>query len=773
MWLSRSSRHVKKAISWHGAVAGRGLFFGHFLHPIRCLGTGAVLPASDEPLRRPVQSIVLDGATVAGDIYVFTSPDDGVASSGVNRVQFWLDDPDRIGGPVHSERLAPYDFVGGSTDTAAPFDADGLADGSHTITAELPLDIGSSAVIHATFVIGSTFENLPPVLAPIAAQSVAEQQTLTIPVSASDPEGQPIVLSASGLPAFASFLDNGDGTGSLDLAPALGDAGDYAAVVSASDGDLLDLATVPINVAAAIGPPTIIQQPSDLSVVEGQPATFSVVAAGTQPIVYQWLWNQLDIDGENADSIALAATTADDDGDSYAVRVSNAQGSVLSSQAVLTVRSATTLIPDPANPRWLRYTDGSRFFLCGPGDPENFLYRGTRNPDGTRTGDQMDLIRKMTGTGANGIYFQIIRSHGGDGTWSHNPFIDSDPSQDLDQDILDQWETWFTAMDDAGIAIYAFFFDDSANIWGSGDAVPAAERDFLQRIVDRFEHHKSLIWVVAEEYQEAFSAERVSNMAAVIRAADDFGHPIAVHKLSGLSFSEFADDPNIDQFAIQRNDQSAPALHADMAAAFSDAAGRYNLNMAESAGHGSGSLARRKNWAIAMGGAYVMVYEWDIASTAVEDLRDCGRLVQFMESTDFTQMAPRDDLAFDGTQYTLADPPNSYILYASALAGQIGVRGIQSGQYDFRWYDIPTGTVVEQTGVAVTGGDVSWPSPQGVGAELAVFDPSRRAAAAEPAADGEPCRRTAVGRCAADGELRWQRLDRRRWQHRVPRLGFR
>ena len=184
----------------------------------------------------------------------------------------------------------------------------------------------------------------------------------------------------------------------------------------------------------------------------------------------------------------------------------------------------------------------------------------------------------MTGTGANGIYFQIIRSHGGDGTWSHNPFIDSDPSQDLDQDILDQWETWFTAMDDAGIAIYAFFFDDSANIWGSGDAVPAAERDFLQRIVDRFEHHKSLIWVVAEEYQEAFSAERVSNMAAVIRAADDFGHPIAVHKLSGLSFSEFADDPNIDQFAIQRNDQSAPALHADMAAAFSDAAGRYNLS---------------------------------------------------------------------------------------------------------------------------------------------------------------------------------------------------
>jgi len=28
-----------------------------------------------------------------------------------------------------------------------------------------------------------------------------------------------------------------------------------------------------------------------------------------------------------------------------------------------------------------------QLFLCGPGDPEGFLYRGTLNPDGTRTGD--------------------------------------------------------------------------------------------------------------------------------------------------------------------------------------------------------------------------------------------------------------------------------------------------------------------------------------------------------------------------------------------------
>ena len=46
---------------------------------------------------------------------------------------------------------------------------------------------------------------------------------------------------------------------------------------------------------------------------------------------------------------------------------------------------------DPDNPSWLVYNrdengDGrpDPFFLCGPGDPEGFLYRGIRNPDGTR-----------------------------------------------------------------------------------------------------------------------------------------------------------------------------------------------------------------------------------------------------------------------------------------------------------------------------------------------------------------------------------------------------
>jgi len=375
--------------------------------------------------------------------------------------------------------------------------------------------------------------------------------------------------------------------------------------------------------------------------------------------------------------------------------------------------------------------------MCGPGDPEDFLYRGNRNPDGTRDGDQSSLINKLKATGANCIYLMAVRSHGGDGDHTHNPFIDSDPSNPLDQDILDQWETWFTEMDNNRIVIYFFFYDDSARIWNTGDNVGPQETAFIQTLVNRFEHHKHLIWCVAEEYSEAYSAQRVSNIAAQIRAADDYDHVIAVHQHSGLVF-DFPDDTNIDQFAIQYNNTSASGLHAGMVTAWNNAAGRYNLNMAESVDHGFGSreIIRLKNWACAMGGAYVMVLRMNIASTPVEQLEDCGRLVKFFQSTDLNEMSPHDEIRYGGTQYVLANPPQSYIAYASNLSRvHIGLRNMTAGIYTFKWFDCVTGSSVEQTGVRVMAGNAVWPKPAGIGNELAVY--IKKADACDLNGDGE------------------------------------
>jgi len=359
--------------------------------------------------------------------------------------------------------------------------------------------------------------------------------------------------------------------------------------------------------------------------------------------------------------------------------------------------------------------------MCGPGDPEDFLYRGKPRPDGTRDGDQMALIEKLKGTGANCIYLMAVRSHGGDGDKTQNPFVNNDPRKGINPKVLEQWEKWFTEMDKNGIVIFFFFYDDNARIWDTADQMSKEEKDFIHKLVNRFDHLRNLIWCIAEEYQEAFSVEHVKKIAAEIRAADDCDHVIAVHKLHGLDFSEFAEEPNIDQFAIQYNVDSAEDLHKAISEAFRNAAGRYNLNMSECASHGTGAAARKKSWSCAMAGAYVMILEMDIATTAKSDLEDCGRLVRFFESTNFYEMSPHDELGCDGTKYVLALPGVSYIAYASELQGKIGLRNMSAGTYEFRWFDCATGKQVTQTKVKIESGDQSWSKPRSIGNELAVY----------------------------------------------------
>ena len=379
------------------------------------------------------------------------------------------------------------------------------------------------------------------------------------------------------------------------------------------------------------------------------------------------------------------------------------------------------IVVDPDNRSWLYYTDGKPFFLASPGDPEGFLYRGSMNGDGTRSGDQVAIINKLADTGANGIYMQIIRSNGGDGDSTHNPFVDNDPSKGLNEAVLAQWDTWFEMMDAAGIVIYLFIYDDSARIWNTGDTVEAAEAAFVAAIVNRFKRYKHLIWVVAEEYAERYSAERVANLAAVIRDNDEHEHPIAVHKNNGLTFDEFANDPNIDQFALQYNVTSANELHAGVVEAYERAAGRYNVNMSEATEWGTGAAARHKAWASALGGAYVMGLGMDIASTPVSDLNDLGRLRTFMESTNFDTMSPRDDLSFGATEWVLANPGTSFIAYGRNATDSLGLAELPQGEYTLHWLDTVSGDSEVQTDVPSPGGNTSFDKPAGFGTEVALY----------------------------------------------------
>ncbi len=95
-------------------------------------------------------------------------------------------------------------------------------------------------------------------------------------------------------------------------------------------------------------------------------------------------------------------------------------------------------------------------------------------------------------------------------------------------------------------------------------------------------------------------------------------------------------------------------------------------------------------------------------------------MVRFMESTTFHRMEPSDRLALGETEYVLANPGDSYIAYAAAASGEIGVRGLDPGAYELRWFDPRDGDVVEAT-VEVVDTDSVWPVPDAIGPEVALY----------------------------------------------------
>ncbi|MEO9475950.1 MAG: choice-of-anchor Q domain-containing protein [Cyclobacteriaceae bacterium] len=102
---------------------------------------------------------------------------------------------------------------------------------------------------------GSLSANNAPTLDPISDQSLSEIESATVNLSASDPEGDFLVFSASdNLPLYATLVDHENGTATLTIDPSIGDAGTVDdIVVTVSDGELEDSQSFSIDVTAFSG----------------------------------------------------------------------------------------------------------------------------------------------------------------------------------------------------------------------------------------------------------------------------------------------------------------------------------------------------------------------------------------------------------------------------------------------------------------------------------------------------------------------------------------
>ncbi len=416
------------------------------------------------------------------------------------------------------------------------------------------------------------------------------------------------------------------------------------------------------------------------------------------------------------------------------------------------------IIVDPSHPEWLVYNrdddhDGlpDPYFLCGPGDPEGFLYRGRLDPDGTRHGDQVNMIDKLANYGGNSIYMIAVRTNGGDALKEskskpdiypdakQNPWIGQDPAKGLNPAVMDQWDEWFNLMDHYGITIYIFIYDDAIKIadefgWklDANGKLDPREKEFIQALVKRLEHHKNLIWCVMEEAQEAGPdwKSHISEIAKAIREADDYDHVIASHQLPGNVFYH-ANDPDIDQFAIQTNlnvVKTTDDFHKWILQAWDNAKGRYSLNMSEDAVQGNISVPeknrteiRQRNWAAAMAGAYSMVLGMNISDTPELWLLDCRTLQNFFESTLFNYMHPEDSLAYEGTDYVLDCKPYAYIAYSMDSIRDPGIRNMEKGTYDLEWVDCITGVTKRQQKLKIQAGNQVFKKPMDFSNETALY----------------------------------------------------
>ncbi|MBC8212100.1 MAG: cytochrome C [Gammaproteobacteria bacterium] len=135
--------------------------------------------------------------------------------------------------------------------------------------------------------------NNAPVLAPIGNKTVAVGNNLTFTVTATD-DGQPngtLTLTATNLPNGASFINNGNGTGTFSLQNA-SPAGITLTTFTVTDGNLADAETITITVTAIAPPP-----PATSSINSTSRSAVSVAAGPVpeQPFVSNPLYQVLAI----------------------------------------------------------------------------------------------------------------------------------------------------------------------------------------------------------------------------------------------------------------------------------------------------------------------------------------------------------------------------------------------------------------------------------------------------------------------------------------------
>ena len=403
-----------------------------------------------------------------------------------------------------------------------------------------------------------------------------------------------------------------------------------------------------------------------------------------------------------------------------------------------------------SNPGYLKYNGGGPVFLSGPDNPEDFLFQGTLKADGTRSGGkQTEMIDRMAKAGVNAFHCQMTRlkvcNFKNEGDDTHTPFVNHDPSQGLDEDVLKQWDGWLSRLEDKDIIVHLEFYNDATDVemmgWkldSQGNLHPDEKR-WIEGIVKRFKHHKNILWGIEESCNKLPKSRtpHFRKIGELISQTDNHNHPIVQSFVvpndpegdfpaDGITSDEYIGDPHIRVVTwlhVVPHGDDIEKQHQEYLDYYKHDAANFVVMKNETYHHPRrGSPSRRYMWSCAMAGIHTLeAYHHAGDPSHEKSLRDDGFINTFMEQTDFYRMKPRDDLASGSTKWVLANPGDSYIAYSYDYSGPLGLKSMTAGTYDLKWFDTVDGDMVTQTDVAVSSGDVTWIRPDSIGKEVALY----------------------------------------------------
>jgi hypothetical protein len=182
----------------------------------------------------------------------------------------------------------------------------------------------------------------------------------------------------------------------------------FRVVVSNSAGSATSSSATLTVDPAPVGP-SITTQPANRTVNAGQMATFSVVAAGTAPLTYQWQKNNANISGATSASYTTPATVSGDSGATFRVMVTNSVTTITSNSATLTVNTASvgpSITTQPSD-RTVTVGQTATFSVLAAGTAP-LTYQWQKNNANISGATAASYTTPTTVSGDNGATFRVI-----------------------------------------------------------------------------------------------------------------------------------------------------------------------------------------------------------------------------------------------------------------------------------------------------------------------------------------------------------------------------